>query len=445
MLQRKIWPKLEAFRESADKKTLLVTGARQVGKTFIIEEFAKRYYQSLVEINFIKEPAAMAIFHDVADEQDVLRRLSAYANGRMIPGSTLVFFDEVQECPEAMTYAKFLAGKGGCHYVYSGSLLGVELKNVRSVPVGFMDEIEMYPLDFEEFLWANGVGGDVVGEARAAWDGRRKVDPFIHDRLMRYFRLYLVVGGMPAAVDKYVATNDLSAVAAEQQFVIRAYRRDISKYDPNHALRIREVYDLLPSELSSENRRFKMASVLPGSRFTRVEEGFLWLKNAGAAIPAYCVEEPKAPLKLSEKRSLFKLFANDVGLLAAMYANGIQLRILAGESGLNIGAVYENVVAQELLSKGLAPHYYHSKKKGELDFVVERGGGVTPIEVKSGKDYKRHNALSNVLADANYQIEEAFVLNNENLERFGRITYLPIYMVMFVVAAGLPDKLIYRV
>ncbi len=445
MLQRKIWPKLEAFRESADKKTLLVTGARQVGKTFIIEEFAKRYYQSLVEINFIKEPAAMAIFHDVADEQDVLRRLSAYANGRMIPGSTLVFFDEVQECPEAMTYAKFLAGKGGCHYVYSGSLLGVELKNVRSVPVGFMDEIEMYPLDFEEFLWANGVGGDVVGEARAAWDGRRKVDPFIHDRLMRYFRLYLVVGGMPAAVDKYVATNDLSAVAAEQQFVIRAYRRDISKYDPNHALRIREVYDLLPSELSSENRRFKMASVLPGSRFTRVEEGFLWLKNAGAAIPAYCVEEPKAPLKLSEKRSLFKLFANDVGLLAAMYANGIQLRILAGESGLNIGAVYENVVAQELLSKGLAPHYYHSKKKGELDFVVECGGGVTPIEVKSGKDYKRHNALSNVLADANYQIEEAFVLNNENLERFGRITYLPIYMVMFVVAAGLPDKLIYRV
>ena len=445
MLQRKIWPKLEAFRESADKKTLLVTGARQVGKTFIIEEFAKRYYQSLVEINFIKEPAAMAIFHDVADEQDVLRRLSAYANGRMIPGSTLVFFDEVQECPEAMTYAKFLAGKGGCHYVYSGSLLGVELKNVRSVPVGFMDEIEMYPLDFEEFLWANGVGGDVVGETRAAWDGRRKVDPFIHDRLMRYFRLYLVVGGMPAAVDKYVATNDLSAVAAEQQFVIRAYRRDISKYDPNHALRIREVYDLLPSELSSENRRFKMASVLPGSRFTRVEEGFLWLKNAGAAIPAYCVEEPKAPLKLSEKRSLFKLFANDVGLLAAMYANGIQLRILAGESGLNIGAVYENVVAQELLSKGLAPHYYHSKKKGELDFVVERGGGVTPIEVKSGKDYKRHNALSNVLADANYQIEEAFVLNNENLERFGRITYLPIYMVMFVVAAGLPDKLIYRV
>ena len=445
MLRRKIWRELEAFHKVADRKTLLLTGARQVGKTFIVEAFAKQHYQSLVEINFIKQPAAMAIFRDVSDEQDVLRRLSAYANGKLIPGSTLVFFDEVQECPEAVTYAKFLAGKGGCHYVYSGSLLGVELKNVRSVPVGFMDEIEMYPLDFEEFLWANGVGADVIGEVRSAWEERRKVDSFIHDRLMRYFRLYLVVGGMPAAVDRYVATNDLSAVVAEQRFVIRAYRRDISKYDPDHALRIREVYDLLPAELASENRRFKMASVVPGSRFTRVEDGFLWLKNAGVAIPAYCVEEPKAPLKLSEKRNLFKLFANDVGLLAAMYAGGIQLRLLAGESGLNIGAIYENVVAQELLSKGFTPYYYHSKKRGELDFVVERAGGVTPIEVKSGKDYKRHNALSNVLADANYQIEEAFVLNNENLERFGRITYLPIYMVMFVVAAGLPDKLIYRV
>ena len=445
MLERKVWRELEAFHKVADKKTLLLTGARQVGKTFIVEEFAKRHYQSLVEINFIKEPAAMAIFHDVADEQDILLRLSAYANGKLIPGSTLVFFDEVQECPEAVTYAKFLAGKGGCHYVYSGSLLGVELKYVRSVPVGFMDEVEMYPLDFEEFLWANGVGDDVIGEARAAWEGRRKVDSFIHDRLMRFFRLYLVVGGMPAAVDRYVTTNDLSAVVAEQRFVIRAYRRDISKYDPDHALRIREVYDLLPSELASENRRFKMASVVPGSRFTRVEDGFLWLKNAGVAIPTYCVEEPKPPLKFSEKRNLFKFFANDVGLLAAMYANGIQLRILAGENGLNIGAVYENVVAQELLAKGIAPYYFHSKKKGELDFVVERGDGVTPIEVKCGKDYKRHNALSNVLADVNYHIEEAFVLNNENLERVGKITYLPIYMVMFMAASGLPERLIYRV
>ena len=157
------------------------------------------------------------------------------------------------------------------------------------------------------------------------------------------------------------------------------------------------------------------------------------------------MEEPKAPLKLSEKRNLFKLFANDVGLLAAMYAGGIQLRLLAGERGLNIGAVYENMVAQELLAKGFSPYYYHSKKRGELDLVVERDGGVAPIEVKSGKDYKRHNALSNVLADASYQIDEAFVLNTENLERVGRITYLPSYMVMFMAAADLPERLIYRV
>ena len=445
MLNRKIWSKLESFKANADKKTLLLTGARQVGKTYIVEQFAKAMYRSFVEINFIKDSTAKAIFQDVADEKDVLRRLTAYAQGKLIPGETLVLFDEVQECPEAVTYAKFLVDNGGCHYVYSGSLLGVELKNVRSVPVGYMDEEEMFPLDFEEFLAANGEGADVISEARAAFDGRRAVDAFIHDRLMRYFRLYLVVGGMPAAVQRYVDTNDLAAVAAEQRFVLRAYRRDISKYDPDHALRIREIYDLLPSELASENKRFKMSVAVPDSRFSRIEDGFLWLKNAGVAIPAYCVEEPKPPLRLSEKRSLFKLFANDVGLLAAMYAEGIQLRILAGEKALNIGAVYENAVAQELRAHGFNPYYFHSKKRGELDFVVENAGHAMPIEVKSGKDYKRHNALQNVLADKNYPIDEAVVLSNKNFERAGKIMYAPVYMVMFIMPDAIPDGLIYRI
>lgn len=445
MLNRKIWAKLESFRANADKKTLLLTGARQVGKTYIVEQFAKAMYRSFVEINFIKDSTAKAIFQDVADEKDVLRRLTAYAQGKLIPGETLVLFDEVQECPEAVTYAKFLVEKGGCHYIYSGSLLGVEFKNVRSVPVGYMDEEEMFPLDFEEFLEANGEGADVISEARAAFDGRRAVDAFMHDRLMRYFRLYLVVGGMPAAVQRYVDTNDLAAVAAEQRSVLRAYRRDISKYDPDHALRIREIYDLLPSELASENKRFKMAVAVPDSRFSRIEDGFMWLKNAGVAIPAFCVEEPKPPLRLSEKRSLFKLFANDVGLLAAMYAEGIQLRILAGEKALNIGAVYENAVAQELRAHGFSPYYFHSKKKGELDFVVENAGRAMPIEVKSGKDYKRHNALQNVLADKNYPIDEAIVLSNGNLECAGRIVYAPVYMAMFIMPDAIPDELIYKI
>ena len=445
MLKRKIWSKLEAFKANADKKTLLLTGARQVGKTYIVEQFAKARYKSFVEINFVEDSAAKAIFHDVADEKDVLRRITAYAQGKIIPGETLVLFDEVQECPEAVTYAKFLVDKGGCHYIYSGSLLGVELKNVRSVPVGYMDEEEMFPLDFEEFLTANGESEDVISEAKAAFEGRRAVDAFIHDRLMRYFKLYLVVGGMPAAVQKYVDTNDLAAVAAEQRFVIRAYRRDISKYDPDHALRIREIYDLLPSELASENKRFKLSGAVPDSRFSRVEDGFLWLKNAGVAIPSYCTEEPKPPLRLSEKRNLFKLFANDVGLLAAMYAEGIQLRILAGETAFNIGAVYENAVAQELKTHGFNLSYYHSKKRGELDFVVENVGHAIPIEVKSGKDYKRHNALRNVLADGNYPINEAIVLSNENVERVGKITYAPVYMAMFVAPDSIPEKLVYKI
>ena len=445
MLKRKIWAKLESFKVDADKKALLITGARQVGKTYIVEQFAKENYSSLVQINFIEDPAAKSIFKDVADEKDVLRRLSAYAHGRIVPGKTLVFFDEVQECPEAVTYAKFLVGKSGCHYIYSGSLLGVELKNVRSFPVGYIDEEQMFPLDFEEFLWANGESTDMIAEAKAAFDGRRAVDTFMHERLMRYFRLYLVVGGMPAAVQKYAETNDLAAVASEQRSVVLAYRRDITKYDSDHALRIREIYELLPSELASENKRFKLSSAVPDSRFARVEDGFLWLKNAGVALPAYCVEEPKSPLRLSEKRNRFKLFANDVGLLAAMYAEGIQLRLLAGENAMNIGAVYENAVAQELAAHGFSPYYYHSKKRGELDFVVETAGNVIPVEVKSGKDYKRHNALRNVLADQNYRINEAFVLSSGNLEKDGNITYMPVYMAMFIVPDSLPDKLIYKI
>ena len=227
--------------------------------------------------------------------------------------------------------------------------------------------------------------------------------------------------------------------------VVLAYRRDITKYDSDHALRIREIYELLPSELASENKRFKLSSAVPDSRFARVEDGFLWLKNAGVALPAYCVEEPKSPLRLSEKRNRFKLFANDVGLLAAMYAEGIQLRLLAGENAMNIGAVYENAVAQELAAHGFSPYYYHSKKRGELDFVVETAGNVIPVEVKSGKDYKRHNALRNVLADQNYRINEAFVLSSGNLEKDGNITYMPVYMAMFIVPDSLPDKLIYKI
>ena len=303
----------------------------------------------------------------------------------------------------------------------------------------------MFPLDFEEFLDANGYDTGTMESVRNKFARQEPIDEFIHDQLMRYFRLYLVVGGMPAAVQKYVDTNDLAKVAAEQKKILVTYRRDISKYDAKDSLRIREVYDSLASELASENKRFKIGSVERNSRFERVESEFLWLSNAGIAIPVYCVEEPKSPLRLSEKRNMFKLFANDVGLLAAMYMDGVQLQILAGNRSLNIGAIYENAVAQELRAHGLNPRYFHSKKQGELDFLIEDAGVAIPIEVKSGKDYKKHSALDNVLGNRDYHIDRSIVLNNENIDKERNVLYAPVYCAMFVEHTQIPQSLIYKI
>ena len=446
MLKRKIEKELSRFLHDNGRYALLVTGARQVGKTFSIEQFGRENYDNFVEINFIREPEALAIFNNVSNADDVYMRLSAYA--KLKPrrkGQTLVFLDEIQRCPEAVTYMKFLVQRGGCHYILSGSLLGVELKDIRSVPVGFMSEVQMFPLDFEEFLWANGISEEILENARSAFMEKHPVDPFFHNQLMRYFRLYLVTGGMPDVVNSYLQTNDLTQVAAAQQRICIEYKRDISQYDPKNALRIRDIYDRLPSELNQQNRRFTVGTVLKGSHFDRLEDGFLWLKEAGVAIPAYNLDEPRTPLELARKRNIFKLFANDVGLLASMYMNGIQLKLLNNDVDMNIGAIYENVVAQELKAHGFSPSYFNSKKQGELDFVVEFDGHALPLEVKSGKDYKRHSALDNVLKDSNYGIPLAYVLCNDNVAVEGKIVYLPIYMTMFIQPLSLPEKLIYKI
>ena len=445
MVKRKISARLEKLYEDGGKYALLVDGARQVGKTYIIREFAKTHYESFIEINFIKMKGARKIFENVEDEQDILVKLSTLSKGRLKKGSTLVFFDEVQKCPEAVTYIKFLVEEGSCHYVLSGSLLGVELKNIRSAPVGFMDEVKMFPLDFEEFVEANGESPELVGAAKAAWEERTSIASVYHERLLKLFRLYLVVGGMPAVVQKYIDTHDISLVIREQKKILALYRRDITQYDEENSLRIRAVFDRIPAELNEKNKRFFASSVMPGVKFENLGDEFLWLKEAGVALPTVNVEEPKIPLKLAEKPNLFKLFSNDVGLLAAQYMNGIQLKILNGEADINFGSVYENAVAQELFAHGFELNYYDSNRHGEVDFVLEREGGVLPIEVKSGKHYKRHRALNRVMSERSYAIKEAVVFDDSTLKVENRVFYAPIYMVMFLKKDVLPDKMIYTV
>lgn len=445
MLKRKISKRLEQFFSDNGRYALLVDGARQVGKTFIIEDFARRHYENFIEINFVKTPSARRIFENVDDESDILEKLSTFSRKGLMRGKTLVFLDEVQECPEAVTYIKFLVQAGTCHYVLSGSLLGVELKNVRSVPVGFMDEVKMYPLDFEEFVLANGEREELIAAARKSWEERRPLDRLYHERLSKLFRLYLVVGGMPAAVQRYLDTHDISAVVQEQEQILVEYRKDITKYDRENSLRIREVFERIAPELNKKNKRFYVNSVKPGERTERLEDEFVWLKEAGVAIPSYVVDEPVVPLVLSKRSNLFKLFMNDVGLLAASYMDGIQLRILNSELDINFGSVYENAVAQELVAHGFLPSYYSSREHGEIDFVLETGGKILPIEVKSGKHYKRHRALNKLMECDEYGIESAIVFDDNAMDVVGKVFYAPIYMVMFLKKDSLPANMIYDI
>ena len=441
MLKRKIDSYLEQFYKRTNK-ALLVTGARQTGKSFSIRQYGTAHYENFVEINFIEQPEAAEILKGAKNSQDVLVRLSLLTSTPLVAGRTLVFFDEVQECPEMVTAIKFLVDEGSYRYILSGSLLGVELKDLRSEPVGYMDVKDMYPLDLEEFLLAMGVSRQVTDGIQKAFEQQQPVDEFVHKKMMELFRLYLIVGGMPAAVQKYVDTHNLQDVMAEQQAIIRLYKRDITKYDKNHKLYIDEIFELIPSELNAKNKRFILKDLNENLKFSRYENSFLWLKNAGVALPTYNVEEPVVPLKLSRSRNLFKLFQSDIGLLACQYAEGFQLRIIRSaegrlqgrkdEKGINFGSIFENMVAQELQAHGFELYYFNSKKQGELDFIIEKDGQALPIEVKSGKDYQRHNALSNVMGNADYAIPRAIVFCNDNVSMSGNIVYLPIYMVTFL-------------
>ncbi len=444
MLYRKIYSDLEKFYDENKTDALLITGARQIGKSFVIREFGKSHFENFVEINFLEKPETIEAFNNAKNAKDILLRISAITNVPMVKGKTLIFLDEVQKVPEIVTAIKFLVEEGSYRYVLSGSLLGIELKGIRSVPVGYMTIKEMYPLDLEEFFIACGVQPQVFDALRSSFEQKTQIDSFVHEKMMQLFRLYMITGGMPAVVQTYVDTNNIQNVLNVQKSILQMYREDISQYDPENKLYIQDIFDLIPAELNSKNKRFILKNLNENIKFNRYEDSFIWLREAGVALPTYNVESPTIPLELSKQRNLFKLFSSDVGLLASQYAQGIQLKILNNENGINYGAIYENTVAQELKAHGFNLFYFNSKRQGELDFVIKLDDEVVPIEVKSGKDYERHNALKNVVNYPDYEIKKAYVLCNENLKVSGKITYIPIYMIMFIQNAILPS-LIYKV
>lgn len=432
MLKRKISDYLESYFTPNRREALLITGARQVGKSYAIREFGKSHYSSFIEINLLEDSIARTSISKASNSKDLLLRITAIASQPLIKGKTLIFFDEVQVAPEIVTAIKFLVEEGSYQYVLSGSLLGIGLKRISSMPVGYLTVKEMYPLNLEEFYRACGISDNIFSVLEEAFKAEREIDSIIHRKLMELFRLYLIVGGMPAVVQTYLDTNDIKKVVNKQREILSMYVEDISQYDINNKLYIKDIFNLIPAELNNPNKRFILKNLNENTKFSRLEDSFIWIREAGVAIGVYNIEEPKLPLELAKLRNLFKLFSNDVGLLACQYADGIQLRILNNDIDINYGSIYENAVAEELYSHGLKLYYFNSKKQGELDFVIKLDDKILPIEVKSGKNYLRHNALKNVIENKDYEIEKAYVLYNENIKRVGNIVYLPIYLMMFI-------------
>jgi len=433
MLRRKILTHLIQWKNNTSKVALLIKGARQVGKTTSVREFGRANYDSFIEINFEQSPLVRRAFDGNLDARTIILNLSVMGYGPFVEGKTLVFFDEIQSCPNARTAIKFLVEDGRFEYIESGSLLGINYKEVSSYPVGFEEQLEMFPLDFEEFLWARGITQDVID---VAWDSYKNICPvpdFLHEQLMKLYREYMIAGGMPGAVNAFIANDDFSQTLRVQNIILGNYRDDIARYADKEKDKAKAVFDAIPEQLNKKNKRFILASLERGASNRKYEQATMWLSDAGIAYHCFNVSALDLPLSFSEKRNLYKLYMLDTGLLCAMTMDGIQTAVLSGDIRINEGAVAENTVAAELAKRSIPLYYYDKKTRMELDFVFKDDGRLSVIEVKSGSDYRRHAALDNAFADNPGKFNRRIVFCKGNVEIADDGTiYLPLYMTMFM-------------
>ena len=422
------------------KKALLIHGARQVGKTYLIRKMLQRNNISYCEYNLLERTDILSWLKDTEDAGEISRKLALYSNTPLKEGESVVFLDEIQKYPDIVTKIKFLVDEGKYRYILSGSNLGVELKNIRSIPVGYIEEWQMMPMNFEEFALNSGVSESMLQHMRDCYVDYNPVDEVVHKKLLQAFYYYLVVGGMPAVINEFNSTHSLERIDNEQHSIINQYKADFTQYEKEEKrLKIRAIYDNIPTQLNKQNRKFNFSMLDKELKFDRYEESFLWLKDAAVAIPAYIVAEPKGPLKMSYETNVFKLFMSDVGLLTSCYPISVKKELLDmnADREINNGALFENFAAQEIYATGLSPYYYKKKDIGEVDFIIEREDRIIPIEIKSGADHKKHTALNNLLCKTG--IKEAYVLYPGNTETVDKITYLPIYMAGLVAENDLKE------
>ncbi|MCF0216517.1 MAG: ATP-binding protein, partial [Fibrobacteraceae bacterium] len=361
MLKRKVLKALENWFCSGREKALLLTGARQVGKTTAVRDFAKRNYKHFVEVNFVRDPRAKMAFDGKLSTAEIVMNLSAMGYGPFTPGETLVFFDEIQECPNARTAIKFLVEEHLFDYMESGSLLGINYKPVTSYPVGFEEEVKVFPLDFEEFLWAKGIGNDVIDLLLNSYRLSQPVPELIHNQISKYFREYLVVGGMPEVVQKFVTNPDFQKTVKLQKNILTTYRSDITNYAGRQQVLVKRIFDAMPSELGKEDKRFVLANLEKGASLRKYEDPTQWLVDAGIAYYSINSRSFELPFESVENRKLYKLYMSDTGLLSCSLLKNMQFQVMNGDISINEGALTENFVATTLAAKQVPLHYYDKK------------------------------------------------------------------------------------
>lgn len=438
MLYRKIASVIEEHLRSDSDRILLVDGARQVGKTYIIRYLGKKLFPNFIELNMVEDSIGDQLFLNTKTVEDFYLQVSMLAGDKMgKKEDTLIFLDEIQAYPHLLTLLKFLRQDNRYTYIASGSLLGVTLSETTSIPMGSIRKIRMFPLDFEEFLYANGMNETVLQALRQKFENLETLEEPMHNKMMDLFRKYLLAGGMPDAVNAYIQEKNIFMVREIQREIHDYYAADASKYDEERRLKIRRIYDLIPSNLENKKKRVVAQRIenKKGKTFADYEDEFEYLISAGIALAVRAISTPAFPLIESSGKNLLKLYLNDVGILSAiLYGTNIRA-ILDDVKSINLGSVYESVVASELAAHGHRLFYYDNRSRGEVDYLIDDYDSlsVVPIEVKSGKDYTVHSALNTFVKNEDYHITKAYVLSNaREIKTKGKIIYIPIYFVMFL-------------
>ena len=437
MLYRKINSFIESYLKSDSNKILVIDGARQVGKTYAVRYVGKKIFKNYIELNLLEDSLGPKLFENIKTVDDFYLQLSVLHGANMQQKeNTLVFLDEIQSYPNLLTMLKFLKQDDKFTYIASGSLLGVTLSNTSSIPMGSIEVRRMYPLDFEEFLIANNVGSLAIGVMKKKFLAKESLDESTHNKMLDLFKKYLLVGGLPDCVQTFVNEKNIVKVRNIQNEIHEYYGMDASKYDKENKLKIKRIYDLVPSTLENKKKRIVVKDIegKKGKRFSDYEDEFDYLISAGITLDVKVISTPVFPLIESCTKNLLKLYLNDVGLLTnILYSTNINA-IMSDEKSINLGTVYESVVAQELNAHGNNLFYYDNKTKGEVDFLIDDYSSlsVVPLEIKSGKDYSVHSALNHFVENKQYNIKKGFVLSNaREVKQEGCITYLPIYYIMF--------------